>query len=91
MVLNDKQRTVLIAGIAVFILMGLFPPWTLTVENDMFKAERPGHYGFIAVPPAPPNDRLGLKLNFSRLAVQWIMVVMATGVGVFLTSNRSKQ
>ncbi len=77
---NILLGTILTVGIVVIILMGLFPPWTST-EFPFFD------YAFIAIPP----DFGGIVLDIPRLVLQWIVVLLATGLGVFLSgkSNRN--
>ena len=88
MALNKKQRAVLLVGLMIIILMGSFPPWTYFNSYREFSAG----YTFIVTPPYAPGELgYGVKLDLSRLVVQWIMVLMAMGIGVLLTSGRSKE
>lgn len=91
---NKKQRTILIVGIVVMILMGLFPPWTATYNYKSQHSQHPRGYAFIATPPhftLYPIGSSGIVLDISRLSLQWIVVLLATGLGVFLSgrSNRN--
>jgi len=82
---NKKQRTILTVGILVIILMGLFPPWVKIFGGEGIRKITVG-YAFIAA----PSDHRAV-LDISRLCVQWIVVLLATGLGVFLSgkSNRN--
>lgn len=87
--LNEKQKKLIVIGVAVIILMGLFPPWTYTFKYKTAYSNEPAGYGFILSPPKKKSKALahGIELDITRLSVQWIIVLMATGLGVFLTSK----
>ena len=94
---NKKQRTILTVGIVVIILMGLFPPWTCTYTYKSENSKNPSGYAFIANPPEVKGFTFGtfsFELDISRLCLQWMIVLFATGLGVFLsrksTLNRKK-
>jgi magnesium-transporting ATPase (P-type) len=89
---NKKQRMILTIGIVIIILMGLLPPWALTFSDESAQlVKRPAGYAFIATPPRASYYNRGVVLDVSRLSVQWIVVLFATGLGVFLSgrSNRN--
>ena len=79
--LSKTQKTILIIGVVIIILMGLFPPWASTEGIHKMTLG----YAFIATRHYTPAE-----LDISRLCVQWIMVIFATGLGVLL-SGRSSQ
>jgi hypothetical protein len=81
--LNRTQRAIILAGIAVFVLMGVFPPWTCRPFRVAAYAE-PCGYRFIA--SSPSGD--GVKIDTSRLFIQWAVTIAATGFGVLLVTNR---
>ena len=80
--MNEKQKAILVMGIIIIILMGLFPPWVYTHYGTY------SEYSFIAT---PPEGRGIVKLDSSRLVLQWIVVLIAAGLGVFLTSTQNKE
>jgi hypothetical protein len=84
---NKRQRTILTVGIVVIILMGLFPPWTHSFGDESVLIKRPAGYAFIA---AAPHLGYGVALDISRLCVQWIVVLLATGLGVFLSGRSNR-
>ena len=58
--MNKKQKTCLLIGIAVIVVMGLFPPWVLEYERRHFTGNskfefrytiEPGPYSWISDPP----------------------------------------
>ena len=87
---NKKQKTILIIGVAIIILMGLFPPWTCTYTYESESSKTSSGYAFIANPPKVRGftfGTFGFELDISRLCVQWIVVIFATGLGVLLTKE----
>lgn len=90
--INEKQKKIIIIGVAVVILMGLFPPWTYTFKYKTAYSNEPAGYGFILAPPKKKTQAMahGIELDIARLSVQWIIVLMATGLGVFLTPGTRK-
>jgi hypothetical protein len=85
------QKQILIAGVLIFILMGIFPPWLQTIDT---RGEYGRHgsksvgYAFIMSPPTNDSWVLTTHLDISRLLVQWVLVFVATGTGMFLTSAK---
>jgi hypothetical protein len=69
--MNRKQTLALWAGVVVFILMGICPPYNL--------GARFWGYKLIFVPLR--YDRL--TLAFGQLVIQWIMVVVATATRIY--------
>jgi hypothetical protein len=88
--LNTTQRVIILAGIAIIALMGLFPPWTYTLKATMTYSEEPAGYGFIASPPRRKGDSLmhGVKIDSSRLLIQWTVTIAASCFGVLVTAKR---
>jgi hypothetical protein len=92
MTINRKQKRLIIVGVLVFILAGLFPPWIYTLHVNRIDTEKPAGYAPIFDPPSPEkyNKYYGIKLDVSRLAVQWIIIISATGLGLLLTYKKSE-
>jgi len=88
--LNPLQIKILIMSTVIFIVMGLFPPWTYTHDNRSMHIEKPAGYGFIMEPPEPEesNYRYGIKVDTSRLAIQWLMLIVLSGSALILTKKR---
>lgn len=86
MSLNERQRKVVVIGASVLILMGLFPPWIHTFKYESVYSEESAGYSFIALPPQKRSGdlRQGVVLDTVRLLVQCLVVMSATGLGVFL-------
>lgn len=84
--MNAKQKWVLEAGIAVAVLVGLYPPWRFVVHRGPWELPRQlprqGPYGLLFVPPHPPTqteqDRAAseeARLDTQRLAAEWITLI----------------
>jgi ribosomal protein L40E len=91
-----KQLTVVVLGILVTILMGLFPPWNYTIDIQSIHFERPADYAFILSPPVPPSSIdtqyskiYGLHLDVIRLSIQWLLVIFITIVLILVIKIRS--
>jgi len=96
--LSPTQRGIILAGITVIVLMGLFPPWTYTFKSPRTYSEEPAGYGFIASPPSIRADDHGyrqrwhgIKIDLSRLLVQWAVTIAAAGFGVLLAAKRNSK
>ncbi len=79
--MNWIQKTFLWIGIAVIVIMGIFPPWAMSGQG----AFAPEGYSFILNPPTEL-----CHINTSRLYVQWTMVAVVTG-GLILTFKNNKK
>jgi hypothetical protein len=90
--LNSQQLTAVKVGIALLVLMGIFPPWrhtfSMSLGGDRFHSERPADYYAIFAPPKPPEDLIAIgwttNIDFGRLVLQWVVVAVATFGGIFL-------
>jgi len=91
--LNDKQRKIVIVGVVLFVLMGLFPPWTYTLDAPSVHREKPAGYALIISPPGPEKHApaYGVRIDISRLIVQWLVLAAATGLGVYMTRTQDKK
>ena len=89
--INQRQKKFIIVGAMVVIVMGFFPPWTTTHKSETYASRSPDQYSFIFNPPQSwPALGFGVELDISRLTIQWIIVLVATGLAVFLTSSNRK-
>ena len=79
--MSKKQRDVILVGIMLIVLMGLCPPWYGYQSTRPKQYDRPVSqgYSFIGAPPQPTS-----RIDKSRLFVQWITVVVATGGLAFI-------
>lgn len=89
--MNRRQTTCLWAGIAVFVLMGLFPPWYVPPSSTPRSrdnyiqpvgwADFHRYQFFFTKNPGP--------IDMPRLVIQWIIVAVVTG-GLMLTFRRKE-
>lgn len=81
MIFNPKQHRMLIAAGVIFVAIGIFPPWTYTLEAQSIHREKPAGYAFIVSPPNPEENApaFGVQLDIPRLLIQWLVLVAATG------------
>lgn len=89
MSLNSKQKTIVIVSMLMFLFMGLYPPWTYTDDHRQMSTEKPAGYALIVEPPEPETSysSSGVKLDITRLSVQWMMLIVITGCLLFLTKT----
>ena len=90
MTLNSKQIKILIISAAMFVIMGIFPPWTYTFDHRSTHSEKPAGYALITEPPDPEeyNMQYGVRLDTSRLVVQWLVLLAATAGATLLASGK---
>ncbi|WP_291316708.1 hypothetical protein [Desulfuromonas sp.] len=85
----DQKKKILTVGIIAIILMGLYPPWTHTLNLTNIKRESPADYALLFDPPTPPERRLGTKIDTTRLLIQWSMVAFIVGGALFFTKEEN--
>jgi hypothetical protein len=70
--MNEKQKKILKIGVIVFLLIGIYPPWTETYYSNKYESETPKGYSFIF---SPPHAYLpfGIKIDITRLIIQWLI------------------
>jgi hypothetical protein len=67
--MNKIQLLVMRVGIAVILLMGVFPPWMRPYEGAYLASG----YAFILTPPRETH-----RIDASHLCVQWAIVAFVT-------------
>lgn len=90
--LNSNQRKVLIVGLVALLIMGVFPPWMYTFDFRSISNDIPVGYRIITSPPEPISKMRGngVKIDISRLIIQWLTVSASTGLGILLLSNKKE-
>jgi len=89
---SGASKKVIIAGLTLFLLSGLFPPWNSVVDNKAVHLEKNIGYHLLFDPPENPRIRrvvASAEIDFPRLGLQWFLVVCAAGAVLYL--NRPKQ
>ena len=96
--LNPRQQKVAWAGASLFLLMCTFPPWVYTFGAPVktvgsIHSEKPAGYGFLFIPPKPEQKAVtfGVKLDFARLFIQWVLLTSFTSIGLILTRTKTRQ
>lgn len=91
--INNNQRLIIMIGMVIIVCMGLFPPWTYTFKATSTYSEEPAGYSFIASAPARKSKNLmhGIKIDTSRLFIQWVVAIAACGCGVLLATRRKDE
>lgn len=79
--MNSNQKAVIIGAVVVIVLMGLFPPWMLIMENRL-----PWH-GFKFVGSQPDKA----TINSTGLLIQWIGVLIITALLCAVLADKKKQ
>jgi hypothetical protein len=82
--MNKKQKIVLWIGIAIFGLMGLFPPWVYSV-GDSGRIRGYGGRRFIVRDfwSEQPRSSVIYSIDIQSLATEWLIVIGVTG-GLFI-------
>jgi hypothetical protein len=101
MLMNKKQRTTIIIGVGIILLMGLIPPWKCTFSASGLRLERPSGYGFIFYPPSPVQvvksegdiadpSYWSMRPDITRLFIQWVVVAIVVA-GICLVLNEGER
>jgi hypothetical protein len=93
MLMNKKQRIIIIIGVGIILLMGLIPPWKCAFSVPRLPhLERLAGYGFIFYPPSPVGvvrsgefgesiisnpSYWSVRPDITRLFIQWVVVAIA--------------
>jgi len=92
MALTNVQKVVGV-GLIVFVLMSLFPPWTYTFDRQSTYSEKPAGYAFILKSPPPERNSYyhGIRIDTTRLFIQWIVLGVIIGGLVILTKEKAER
>jgi hypothetical protein len=75
--ISSRQLPIWVKPISIilFVFLGLFPPWTQRVYGPYGRHAVAGRgYGLIFTPPAPPPGWAVVQIDWSRLALEWLVV-----------------
>jgi hypothetical protein len=88
--MNKSQKLVLLMSGFVAVVVGLVPPWSHTVHYQTIDRANPAGYALIVNPPQPEYEdlRSGVRLDTNRLVIQWIVVAIATAIGVVVLHDK---
>ncbi len=90
-IMENRRKIIISISLVVIILMGLFPPWVEKLKTKDLQLERPLGYGFILSPPEPSNSNFSISIDFSRLFLQWVILILITGLCIYLYSRKDKK
>jgi hypothetical protein len=86
--MNKKQKIVLMIGIIVFLLIGIFPPWVL-ISSPENSARLEGAIGYSFIIFSPNHG--WCRIDISRLMVEWITMVVVMGGLILLFNDKLKE
>ena len=81
--MNNTQRIIAIAGIVLFILIAVYPPWKVVVGDGVINIG----YSFIGTPPIVGYRNV--RIDLERLGIQWITALVTT-VGLVKVCERKQ-
>lgn len=81
-----SQKFILLCGLFLFVLCGLFPPWRDISHQGHTRAAA---YSFILSPPATAGGSYGVEIDFSRLTVEWLCILAVTGVALIIFTQKN--
>ncbi len=86
----DTQRKIISIALIIIILVGVFPPWKQSIRTPQLQLEKPLGYGFIFHPPRLSDDyyAYSVSIDFSRLFLQWVVVILVAGLFIFIIKTR---
>lgn len=89
MQLNLAQRSIVLVSIVIIALMGIAPPWVYTYSRENTYSEEPAGYGLIVSPPPRKAEYAthGIRIDTSRLLIQWVVVLAIGAVGILVTTT----
>jgi hypothetical protein len=83
------RRRVAIFALLLFIAMGLCPPWVHTVSPEgAATTTRPAGYRLLFDPPEP--EWPGVRIDISRLAIQWAVLTAFAAVAFVSTYGKAR-
>jgi hypothetical protein len=86
--MNKHQLITLWVGLGIVLVMVLFPPWKYVYSGVLqVTLEKQAPYAPIFAPPEimrTPKGMWTAKIDFSRLVVQAVVVLLVTGGFVFI-------
>jgi len=87
-----SRRRVAIFGVLLLAATSIFPPWVYTFSPEgAATTTKPAGYHLIFYPPAPerPGYIFGVRIDASRLAIQWIILALFMGVAFSLARSQA--
>ena len=82
--MQQKQNYVLWIGVALVVLLLIFPPWKFSSKAFGAQSETPGPYALIFNPPKGAGT---VQVDMTRLAIPVGVVILITGAVLFTLRN----
>jgi len=83
--LSKNQKRALWVGFVIFMIINIFPPWAaVTNPPDYLIKESIGYSLIISPPQSPLGYESYVVINYTRLFIQWGIVVFLTIVALIL-------
>jgi hypothetical protein len=79
-----STKMLVIVGLALFLLSGIFPPWDSVIDSQGVHLQKDLGYHLLFEPPTANGRYSSSKIDFSRLGLQWFLIACTTGVVLFL-------
>lgn len=93
-IMNWKQKIVLLTGIAIVTVMGIYPPWVIKIpaygHRETALKKDAGHSLIFRPPQSSPYLRRA-NLDVLRLFTQWTIVVFFTGALIVAYANNEDE
>jgi TPR repeat protein len=79
------QKFILLCGMLMVVLCGLFPPWQYTADRNGaygYHSHNPAGYQLLFAPPTNPDRSVGhgVQIDFGRLFLEWAALAVVTGM-----------
>jgi hypothetical protein len=93
---EHRRRFVLLCGVGIIVLMGIFPPWEYThviFATQVRAVVSRGPHAFIGTGPAfwahmkPGGTAMGPRVDVTRLWIEWLLAALVTGVGAWIVGS----
>ena len=86
--MNQYQKIFLMIGLVVIVVMGIFPPWHCAQLFSHSRGNVSLGYYFIGYPPTRSPILYAVSVDVVRLSIQIVLVVLVTGIFMFLPKNQ---
>ena len=88
----DRHRVV-VFGLLLLAATGLYPPWVYTLSpKGAATTTKPAGYHLLFSPPEPERrgPLAGVRIDLSRLAIQWAVLAACVGIAFALTHKKAR-
>ncbi len=86
---SAKSTCILLLGILTLFFSALFPPWDIFTRTPGGVTELPYGYSFLFTTPQPEGSNILIKITFSRLFGDWLVLFAGFGLALWIESRLS--